>query len=244
VEILYATTHMDLLAKMQTDMQASAFFGFFSLKHLDTKLLEQGGNPVLQNGAAIALRGAASSGNREQTFKLISLGADPDLAIRNINELITLALKCMEAPSCKESYDKSIQTIALLNEVRGEARKAGQRRSAEQENEITFQSALRAYQTAKVKPQLSEDVRRFKVQAEGAVRDKDFSGAVDLYDQALKIAPWWPEGHFNRALVLGETKEFETAIIEMKRYLVLAPNASNARAAQDKIYDWERKAGK
>jgi hypothetical protein len=28
----------------------------------------------------------------------------------------------------------------------------------------------------------------------------------------------------------------------MKRYLTLVPNASDARA-QDKIYEWERKAG-
>jgi hypothetical protein len=29
----------------------------------------------------------------------------------------------------------------------------------------------------------------------------------------------------------------------MKRYLALVPDAPDARAAQDKIYDWERKAG-
>jgi hypothetical protein len=35
--------------------------------------------------------------------------------------------------------------------------------------------------------------------------------------------------------------DYPGAIIEMKRYLTLVPDAPNARALQDKIYDWERK---
>lgn len=84
--------------------------------------------------------------------------------------------------------------------------------------------------------------RRFEVQAEGAVGDKDFEAAADYYRQALEIAPWWPPDHLNRALVLADTDDIPDAIIGMKRYLTLAPNAPNARAAQDKIYNWARKA--
>jgi hypothetical protein len=36
--------------------------------------------------------------------------------------------------------------------------------------------------------------------------------------------------------------DYPDAIIEMKRYLMLVPDAPNARALQDKIYNWERKA--
>lgn len=131
-------------------------------------------------------------------------------------------------------------------ELKQAAKQAAERtaKAAEQNDEIKFQKVLQAYQAAVVKPQLPEEARKFKVQAEDAVHDKEFVAAVDLYGQAIKIAPWWPEGHFNRALVLGETKEYKTAIIEMKRYLALAPNAPNARAAQDKIYAWERKVQK
>lgn len=87
---------------------------------------------------------------------------------------------------------------------------------------------------------LPEEANRYKVQAEGAVRDKSFNDAADYYAEALKIVPWWPIGHFNRALVLGETGDYELAKREMNYYLQLAPDAPNARAAQDKIYDWER----
>jgi tetratricopeptide (TPR) repeat protein len=111
------------------------------------------------------------------------------------------------------------------------------------DDEALFQEAARNYRALAAKPQLPEAAHRFAVQAEGAVRDKDFDGAARFYMLALGIAPWWPEGHFNRALVLSEIEDFSEAIFEMKRYLTLVPNAPNARAAQDKIYDWERKQG-
>ena len=90
-------------------------------------------------------------------------------------------------------------------------------------------------------PDIPEAARRFKVQAEGAVHDKDYGAAAEFYGQAIGVAPWWPEGHFNRALVLSNTGDYELAIVEMKRYLELMPDAQDARAAQDKVYEWEPK---
>jgi len=72
-----------------------------------------------------------------------------------------------------------------------------------------------------------------------AVQQKRFNDAVDLYDQALEIAPWWPAGRYNRGLILGELKDYEGAIGELKRYLKIDPDAANARAVQLKIYEWE-----
>ncbi len=88
-----------------------------------------------------------------------------------------------------------------------------------------------------------EEARKFKVQAEGAIQEKKFKDAADLYREALNVAPWWPDGYFNRALVLGETGEYEEAMREMKFYLQLVPDAPDARAAQDKVYQWERLKG-
>ena len=106
-----------------------------------------------------------------------------------------------------------------------------------------FQEVAATYRAANPKPQLPEEARKFKVQAEFAVREKQFDKAVELYGKALEIAPWWPEGHFNRAQILGETKKYRGAMREMKRYLLLVPEAANARAAQDRIYQWEGVAG-
>ncbi len=106
-----------------------------------------------------------------------------------------------------------------------------------------FQAVVEEYRAANPKPGLHEEARKFKVQAEFALQEKQFARAAELYGKALDIAPWWPEGHFNRALILGETKRYREAMREMKRYLLLVPDASNARAAQDKIYQWEGVAG-
>jgi len=108
-------------------------------------------------------------------------------------------------------------------------------------DEARFQEALSQYPASVARPSVPESARRFEVQAEAAVSDTDFGAAADLYEQALEIVPWWPADHFNLALVLGELDDAPEAIVEMKRYLALAPNAPNARAAQDKIYDWQRK---
>ncbi len=105
----------------------------------------------------------------------------------------------------------------------------------------TFEAEAARYRALAVKPALPEEARRFKVQAEAAVRDKRFDRAVERYAQVFKVAPWWPEGRFNRALILGELGRYTEAIREMNRYLKLVPNASDARKAQDKIYEWEDK---
>jgi tetratricopeptide (TPR) repeat protein len=103
-----------------------------------------------------------------------------------------------------------------------------------------FEAIARSYRAEAVKPELPEAARRWRVQAESAVRAQQFDEAADLFDAALLEAPWWPEGHFNRALVLGEAGDPSGAITEMRRYLALLPEAPDARAAQDKIYEWER----
>lgn len=114
---------------------------------------------------------------------------------------------------------------------------------AQRREEEEFQRAVQWFREQNPRPQFPEDARRYRVQAESAVRDKRFGDAAQRYAEALKVAPWWPEGRFNRSLVLAETNRYGEAIAEMKRYLTLVPDAPNARAAQDKIYEWEDKSG-
>ena len=107
--------------------------------------------------------------------------------------------------------------------------------------EEKFDLTAKSYREAPIKPELPEGAVRFKAQAEGAVREKRFDAAADLYEEGLGVAPWWPAGHYNRGLILGELKEYDEAVDELKRYLKVDPEASNARAVQLKIYEWEGK---
>ena len=113
-----------------------------------------------------------------------------------------------------------------------------------QGREEEFLRAAQWYKEQNPRPQLPEDARRFRVQAELAVRERRYGDAAQRYGEALKIAPWWPEGHFNRALVLAELNRYSEAIRSMKRYLTLVPESPNARQAQDQVYAWEDKAGR
>ncbi len=92
------------------------------------------------------------------------------------------------------------------------------------------------------RPELPEDARRYGVQATTAAERKSYDEAIALFAKSLEAAPWWAEGHFNRALLLANQNRYQEAVTSMKQFLILAPNAPDARAAQDKIYEWELKA--
>ena len=110
--------------------------------------------------------------------------------------------------------------------------------SLEQE-QAAFEAAVKTYRSQNPKPTLSEDMRRLAVQADTAATDGKYKDAIQLYGQILASVPWWPKAHYNMAVLLAEQSDFTGAILEMGHYLALAPDASDARAAQDMIYQWE-----
>lgn len=147
---------------------------------------------------------------------------------------VSFQLLCASDDACERFY-----RALLILQGRVKRRSNG----ATDISQSKFAEVAEQYKRADPKPRFPEAARKFRVQAESAVRDKQFDDAAELYEEALNVAPWWPEGRFNRALILGELKEYAEATAEMKKYLMLVPGAPNARAAQDKIYEWEGKAG-
>ncbi|MBI3777669.1 MAG: ankyrin repeat domain-containing protein [Gammaproteobacteria bacterium] len=180
--------------------------------------------------------------NKEMVRLLLDKGADPNIISsenwgnRTPRQIADAALARKGlldplTPAHTEDYKAIVQML-----------RAAETEGPPQEK-AKFEQAVQMYRTASTKPVFPEEARKYKVQAEAAVRDRQFKQAADAYRKALDVAPWWPEGYFNRALVLSEIGDYKAAVREMKRYLILVPNAANARAAQDKIYDWEGKVG-
>jgi len=97
----------------------------------------------------------------------------------------------------------------------------------------------RVYPKLSVKPALPEIARRFFVQADVYTKNKNYNAAINMYNELISITPWYPEAWYNAAFLRAENKQYKKAIENMKIYLQLAPSASDARAAQDKIYEWE-----
>jgi hypothetical protein len=104
-----------------------------------------------------------------------------------------------------------------------------------------FQEEARAWRALPVKPAIPEGVRRFQLLAEDAIKNKNFDEAVDFYEQGLNVSPLWPEGQFNAALLYGEMEIYGQAVIHMKRYLELRPDAPDAQAARDQVVIWQAK---
>lgn len=163
---------------------------------------------------------------------LIAKGADVDYAISRAES---------EAAKDQPRYNKEKEQAAvrMLKELKGKVAACSVRYRPDPSLLVALPETAAKYRALPVKPELPEAARIFRVQAEDAVARQRFQEAVELYGKALQVAPWWPEGHFNQALILGESDCPEEAIAAMERYLALVPDAPDARAARDTIYTWK-----
>ena len=103
-----------------------------------------------------------------------------------------------------------------------------------------FKPIAAKYCERKVKPPVSEEQRKFIVQANSFNEQKLYDKAIELYNKAIKVDQIaYPAGYSNLALLAAQINSYDAAIYYMKKYLMLEPNGSDARSAQDKIYEWE-----
>jgi tetratricopeptide (TPR) repeat protein len=118
------------------------------------------------------------------------------------------------------------------------------RREYVEGNLASFQTYLGEYRAMKTKPPVTEEQRRFIVQANAMTEKKDYPAAIELYHKALKLdRVSYPAAYYNMALIFSQMGRHQAAILFMKVYLLLVPEAEDARAAQDKIYEWEAFSG-
>ncbi len=102
----------------------------------------------------------------------------------------------------------------------------------------------------KVKPApvVPEEARRAFVRGNTAFSEakgpEDYARAIQRYDEALLVAPWWRDPYFNLAKSLELQKEYGRAIQSIKLFLLTGPSADDARKAQDYTYALEDKQEK
>ena len=103
-----------------------------------------------------------------------------------------------------------------------------------------FKPVAEQYHALQVKPLVTEEQRKYIVQANALNEEKKYSEALELYKKAIEIQPTsYPSAYYNMALIAAQIQDYRYAILNMKKYLILVPEAEDARAAQDKIYEWE-----
>jgi tetratricopeptide (TPR) repeat protein len=107
---------------------------------------------------------------------------------------------------------------------------------------IQFSISAKEYRAMPEKPSVTEEQRKFIVQANMFNEGKNYSKAIELYKKVIEIsAVSYPAAYYNLALLEAQISRYKDAIFNMKKYLLLVPDAPDVRAAQDKIYEWEAK---
>jgi tetratricopeptide (TPR) repeat protein len=113
-------------------------------------------------------------------------------------------------------------------------------RKKQDERVAHLESRAAEYRALAVKPPVSEEQRKVIVQANVLNQQQDYAGAIALYLQAIDLDPVsYPGAYFNLGLLSAQMKRYNSAITYMKQYMLLVPEAPDARSAQDKIYEWE-----
>jgi tetratricopeptide (TPR) repeat protein len=129
---------------------------------------------------------------------------------------------------------KFADALYSIQKLKGEFENEQAKRLAE------YESLAAQYRALTIKPPVSEEQRRLIVQANALNQRKDYGGAIDLYLKAVELDPVsYPAAYFNLALLYAQQQRYNKAIAYMKQYLMLVPEAPDARSAQDKIYEWE-----
>lgn len=105
------------------------------------------------------------------------------------------------------------------------------------------QEIIRLAQALTPPPAIPEEARRQmahgKAAFQAAHRTSDFLEAEEHFEKAANIAPWWAPPYFNLGLVQEKIGDYDYAMANLKLYLYAAPNAPDAAAVQEKIYETE-----
>ena len=87
--------------------------------------------------------------------------------------------------------------------------------------------------------EMPEDARKHALRSEVLVKEGNFEPAAAELEKAIQIAPYEAQLYSNSAFVNAELKIYPEAIRRMKIYLMAAPDAPDARTAEDEIIKWE-----
>jgi len=86
---------------------------------------------------------------------------------------------------------------------------------------------------------LPEEARKFVIKAETYTEEGKFEKAIEEYQKALELSPFFPNLYKALALSYGQIKDYRKAIYNMNIYLELYPDAPDIRTVKDQIYKWE-----
>ncbi|MEZ4601141.1 MAG: tetratricopeptide repeat protein [Syntrophotaleaceae bacterium] len=104
--------------------------------------------------------------------------------------------------------------------------------------------AVPAFAQVPVNEQARRHFDRGTAAVEIAESQSDFAAAAREFEEAVRLAPEWPEAYYNLGLVREKLEDLEGAISSLNRYLELAPGAADAAAVRSQLNKIEYKRDK
>ena len=86
---------------------------------------------------------------------------------------------------------------------------------------------------------VSDEARRHYDRGEAAVKARDFEAAIKEFEQAIRLAPDWPDAFYDLGLAQEGAKKYADAVRSYREYLRLAPNAADAEDVKSLINKME-----
>lgn len=107
---------------------------------------------------------------------------------------------------------------------------------------------IKHVQTMEPKPAVPEEAERFMARGSAAIKNakdiNDFKDAVKEFGKAALASPWLASVYYNLGIAQDKAGMYVDAIKSLKLYLLANPNASDAKAVKNLIYEIEYKQEK
>lgn len=102
-----------------------------------------------------------------------------------------------------------------------------------------FQQVILPSKQSRLSENDLEKQRDLMVQANVFFEEKKYFEVINLYEKAVEINPVsYPPLYFNLALIYELIENYQYAIFNMKKYVLLEPQAEDTDEAKDKITEW------
>lgn len=110
------------------------------------------------------------------------------------------------------------------------------------EDQNARQKIIQAVRALPAPPPMPEDAIRYMARGEALVKmggAGSYASAAKEMEKAVLAAPWSADGYLNLGIVEESAEMYREAILNLRLYLLAAPQAANVHTVQTKIYELE-----
>ena len=150
-------------------------------------------------------------------------------------ELVAAQATERQLVAAQEANERQLAILAAVGQLRNLTRYSDADQSARQK-------IIQAVRALPEPPPTPDDAVRFMARGEALVKmggAGSYASAASEMEKAVLAAPWLADGYYDLGIVEESAEMYKESILNLRLYLLAAPQAANARAVQTKIYELE-----